>query len=214
MLKSRAVWLRESKFYKPPQESKDGTEVEEAFLVEEEAMRIEEELLGYAYLAGDLKKNAVPKTLKEAMESEDWKNWKEAMDVEMAQLNKMGTWELMKLPAGRTAIGCRWVLALKFDAAGNLQRYKARLVAQGYTQIPSINYTETYSPTICLDSQRTIFTLATIYSYDIQQMDIKTAYLYGELEEEIYMRQPEGYNDGTGRVCRLKKTLYGLKRSG
>ncbi|KAG8862667.1 hypothetical protein FRB97_005512, partial [Tulasnella sp. 331] len=78
-------------FYKPPQELKDGTEVEEAFLAEEEAMRIEEELLGYAYLAGDLKKNAVLKTLKEAMELEDWKNWKEAMDVEMAQLNKMGT---------------------------------------------------------------------------------------------------------------------------
>ncbi|KAG8865869.1 hypothetical protein FRB97_004333, partial [Tulasnella sp. 331] len=162
-------------------------------------MRIEEELLGYAYLAGDPKKNAVPKTLKEAMESEDWKNWKEAMDVEMAQLNKMGTWELMELPAGRTAIGCRWVLALKFDAAGNLQQYKARLVTQGYTQIPSVDYTETYSPTICLDSQRTIFTLATIYSYDIQQMDIKTAHLYGELEEEIYMRQLEGYNDGTER---------------
>ncbi|KAG8843559.1 hypothetical protein FRB96_003906 [Tulasnella sp. 330] len=117
-------------------------------------MRIEEELLGYAYLTKDLKKNAAPKTLKEAMESEDWKNWKEVMDVEMAQLDKMGTWELMELPAGWTAIGCRWHM---------------------------------------------IFALATIYCYNIQQMDIKTAYLYGELEEEIYMRQPEGYNDGTGR---------------
>ncbi|KAG8848883.1 hypothetical protein FRB96_001015 [Tulasnella sp. 330] len=91
VLISRDYKFDDSLFYKPPQELKDGTEVEEAFLAEEEAMRIEEELLGYAYLAGDLKKNAVLKTLKEAMELEDWKNWKEAMDVEMAQLNKMGT---------------------------------------------------------------------------------------------------------------------------
>ena len=124
------------------------------------------------------------------------------------------TWQLVDLPPGRKAIGNRWVFTKKFDEHSNLSRYKARLVAQGFSQIPGQDYSETFSPVMRLDSLRTLIALAAMLDLEISQMDIKGAYLNGTLEEEIYMKQPEGFSDGTGRVCRLVHTLYGLKQSG
>jgi transposase InsO family protein len=154
-----------------------------------------------------------PEGYRQAKESEDWEGWEKAMDEEMDQHKKMGTWELLDLPQGRTAIGCRWVYNRKIGADLELERLKARLVAQGFSQIPGIDFQFTYAETLRLDSQRAILALGTTHNYDIHQMDVKTAYLNSTLTEDIYMRQPEHYDDGTGRVCKLKRAIYGLKQA-
>ncbi|GBE86812.1 hypothetical protein SCP_1000540 [Sparassis crispa] len=126
----------------------------------------------------------------------------------------MGTWELQDLPKDRNAVGCKWVFQKKTNKEGQVVKYKARLVAQGYSQIPGMDFLETFAPVVHLESIRAILALAVVNNWEIGQMDVKGAYLNGDLQEEIYMRQPEGFNDGSGHVCRLHKTLYGLKQSG
>ncbi|KAG8983720.1 hypothetical protein FRB90_005811, partial [Tulasnella sp. 427] len=155
-----------------------------------------------------------PKTLGQALKLDDADEWQQAAQEEFDQLQKQGAWKLVDLPKGREAIGCRWVMTKKLNADGTVERYKARLVAQGFAQIPGIDFIHTYSPTLRLDSQRAVLALAAINGRILKQMDIKGAYLNGVLKEEIYMRQPEGFDDGSGRVCRLIKTLYGLKQAG
>lgn len=104
--------------------------------------------------------------------------------------------------------------AKKYDENGNVSHYKTRLVAQGYSQIPGVDFYETFAPVVRLESVRTALGIAAIKNLEISQMDVKGAYLNGELEEEIFMRQPQGYDDRSDRVCQLHKTLYGLKQSG
>lgn len=129
-------------------------------------------------------------------------------------MENKGTWELVDLPPGRKAIGNRWTFAKKFDANGILSRYKARLVGKGFSQIPGQDFDATYAPVMQLDSLRVLLSIAAVNDLECQQMDIKGAYLNGTLNEEVYMRQPEGFSDGSTRVCLLRKTLYGLKQSG
>lgn len=155
-----------------------------------------------------------PPSLAAALKTNEAEQWKKAAKEEIDQLYKMGTWELQELPEGRKAIGNRWVFTKKLDSTGKLERYKARLVAQGFSQIPGVDFTHTYAPTLRFDSQRTILAISAIQGRTLRQFDIKGAYLNGTLQEEIYMRQPEGFDDGSGRVCRLFKTLYGLRQSG
>ena len=157
-----------------------------------------------------------PKTYSEAMKSPDHELWRAAMEEELTSLYTMKVWELTDLPLGKKAIGCRWVFKVKRLADGSVERYKARLVAQGFTQIPGIDYEETYSPVVSLPAVRLILKLAVNNGWKIHQMDVKTAYLHGELKEEIYMVQPEGTTcpGSKDKVCRLLKSLYGLKQSG
>ena len=155
-----------------------------------------------------------PKTLKEAHDSPEWLEWEKAVKAEMDQLHQMGTWELVDLPKGRVPISNKWVLVRKYNKEGILEKYKARLVAKGYSQIPGMDYMDTFSPVVRLETIRAILALAVSQNWEIQQMDVKGAYLNGTLKEEVYMRQPEGFEDGTKRVCHLIKTLYGLKQSG
>ena len=155
-----------------------------------------------------------PKSLKEAQQRHDWPKWKEAINAELSQLKSMGTWEMTKLPHGRTAIGNRWVFARKYNKDGSVAKYKARLVAKGYSQIPGMDFTDTFSPVVRLETIRAIFALAVSEDWEIRQMDVKGAYLNGTLSEEIYMRQPQGFEDYTDLVCLLIKTLYGLKQAG
>ena len=126
----------------------------------------------------------------------------------------MGTWELVNPPKGRVPVGNKWVLTKKYDKQGNLQKFKARLVAKGYTQMPGMDYMDTYTPVVCLETIHTLLALAISKNWEIQQMDVKGAYLNRRIKEEIYMKQPDGYDDGTNRLCRLIKSLYGLKQAG
>ncbi|KFD60883.1 hypothetical protein M514_26944 [Trichuris suis] len=122
-------------------------------------------------------------------------------------------WTLVDLPAGKRVVDTRWVFCVKTKVDGTVAKYKARLVAKGYVQRPGIDYSETFSPVARFDTVRTILSVGAVEKLKFQQFDVKTAFLYGTLEEEVYVRQPEGFEDGTDRVCRLNRSLYGLKQS-
>lgn len=155
-----------------------------------------------------------PQTYQEAIADENAKKWNDAMKEEMDSLNKHETWTLTSLPPDRQAIGCKWVYKIKRRPDGRVERYKARLCAKGYSQKMGIDYKETFSPVIRYDSIRVLLALATIHDIEILQFDIKTVFLYGDLTEDIYMMQPEGFQNGEpDMVCKLRKSLYGLKQS-
>jgi hypothetical protein len=157
----------------------------------------------------------VPTTYHEAVSGPEAKEWEGAAADELASIMKHGTWELVKLPPGRKAVGCKWIFTIKRDAAGNIKRYKARLVAKGYSQVEGLDYTETFAPVAKFTSIRVLLALAAAHDWEVHHMDVKTAFLNGDLEEEVYMDQPEGFQE-VGKedlVCRLKKSLYGLKQA-
>jgi len=159
----------------------------------------------------------MPRTAWEALESAEGEQWGTAMDEELARLREMGMWELTEdMPEGCVPIGNRWVFTKKKDENGNTIRCKARLITQGFSQKPRTDYSNngTFAPIMRFESLRTAFGMAAIHRWDMRQMDIKTAYVNGYLEEEIYMVQPLGFDDGTGCVCRLRQSLYGLKQAG
>ena len=141
--------------------------------------------------------------------------WKAAMDKEMMALIRNNTWEILSLPKGKKAIGCWWVFTPKFRSDRVLDRLKARLVAKGYTQTEGIDYGETFAPVAKFNTVRVLVAVAAKCSWEILQFDVKNAFLHGELEEEVYMQLPPGYQltDKPNQVCRLKKALYGLKQS-
>jgi hypothetical protein len=131
------------------------------------------------------------------------------MDEEMATLDANATWELVALPKDKKAIGCKWVYKVKHNADGSVSRFKARLVAKGYAQTYGIDYQETYSPITKMITVRVIIAMAAAKGWSLHQMDVKNAFLHGDLQEEVYMEQPPGYVDqiNPNLVCRLKKTL-------
>jgi hypothetical protein len=128
---------------------------------------------------------------------------------------KNGTWEVVPLPPGRATVKCRWVVEIKPGYEGVPERYKARLVAKGFTQKYGVDYNETFAPVVKLPTLRTILALVAANDLEVLQLDVKTAFLYGHLDEEIYMRQPEGYvlEGRENEVCRLIKSIYGLKQA-
>ena len=121
----------------------------------------------------------------------------------------------MKLPEGKEAIGCKWVFKVKHNSEGEVERFKCRLVAKGYSQWYGVDFEETFAPVVRFSSIRTLLAFAVNNDMIVHQMDVVTAFLNGELQEEIYMQQPPGYEvaDGDKLVCRLKKSLYGLKQA-
>ncbi|KAL0346475.1 UNVERIFIED_CONTAM: Retrovirus-related Pol polyprotein from transposon TNT 1-94 [Sesamum calycinum] len=143
------------------------------------------------------------------------KQWKEAVKSEMDSIVSNGTWVLVDLPPGCTTIGCKWIFKKKLKPDGSIDKFKARLVAKGFKQKEGIDYFDTYSPVARLTTIRVLIALASVYNLSIHQMDVKTAFLYGELEEEIYMDQPEGFvaHGNERKVCKLVKSLYGLKQA-
>ena len=115
------------------------------------------------------------------------------MDREMESLNKNEVWNLVELPEGRKPVGCKWVFKKKHDTDGNVEQFKARLVAQGYNQKCGVDYNGTFSPVVRFESVRTMIALAVGHKLKLHQIDVTTAFLNGELKETMYMKQPEGY---------------------
>ncbi|GJP69825.1 hypothetical protein CLOP_g837 [Closterium sp. NIES-67] len=138
-----------------------------------------------------------PTNSKEAWEGPNGKEWKKASDEEMGSIIENNTFDLVNLPPGRKAISSKWLFKRKTDADGNIERYKSRLVAKGYQQQEKKDYNEVYAPVVKGTALRTLFAAAAIKGWVVKQMDIVTAFLNGFLEEETFMEQPEGYNDGT-----------------
>ena len=149
------------------------------------------------------------------MASHDAPFWREAIDDEMHSIMSNNTWSLSDLPPGCKSIGCRWIFRKKLKSDGTLDKYKARLVAKGFTQLKDIDYFDTFAPVTRMTSIRLLIALAAIHSLVIHQMDVKTAFLNGDLDEEVYMKQPEGFvvPGQEHKVCKLLKSLYGLKQA-
>jgi hypothetical protein len=149
-----------------------------------------------------------PATLAEA-EGDD--AWRQAMIDELTSIEENETWSFSDLPPGHKLIGLKWVYKLKRDADGNVLKHKARLVAKGYVQRPGIDFDEVFAPVARLDSVRLLLAVAAQYKWQVHHMDVKTAFLNGELGEEVYVSQPPGFVDGdnSSKVMRLHKALYG-----
>ena len=142
-------------------------------------------------------------------------HWKEVTDCEYDSLLSNDIWDLLPLPKRKNVVGSCWMFKLKHNSDGSVERYKTRLVAQGYSQSEGVDYQEVFSPVVRYNAIRSLSAVANIYDWEIHQMDVKTAFLQGDLEEEIYMRQPGGYidKDRSNHVCKLKKSIYELKQA-
>ena len=134
----------------------------------------------------------IPITVKDALNGEEADQWKKAIDEELNTLKKMGTWELADLPEGREPIGCKWVFVKKRDEKGKLIKYKARLIAQGFSQKPGVDFSNdgTFAPVMQFETLRTFLALMASMKWDIKQFDVKGTYLHGLLKESIFMDQP------------------------
>uniref|UniRef100_A0A2N9FV09 Integrase catalytic domain-containing protein n=1 Tax=Fagus sylvatica TaxID=28930 RepID=A0A2N9FV09_FAGSY len=152
----------------------------------------------------------VPKSYREALSHP---GWRKAMEEEMHALELNHTWDLIPKPAGTSIVGCRWVFTVKQNPDGTVDRLKARLVAKGFTQTYGLDYTETFSPVAKLNSIRIIISLAANLDWPLHQLDVKNAFLHGDLTETVYMTQPPGFESKGECVCHLKKSIYGLKQS-
>lgn len=153
-----------------------------------------------------------PITYEEAAKEEVWR---EAMKDELAAIEKNNTWKLVTLPEGKTTVGLKWIYKTKVNADGSIQRHKARLVAKGYSQLYGVDYNETYSPVARMETVRAFIALAAYRRWKVYQLDIKSAFLNGELKEDVYVDQPEGFSvtGNEDKVYKLHKALYGLKQA-
>jgi len=140
-------------------------------------------------------------------------HWATAIKEELEALQKNKTWALVELPKGKKIVGCKWIFSTKYKADGSIDRHKARLVVKGYTQTYSIDYQETFSPIAKLNTVRVLLSLAANLDWPLHQLDVKNAFLHGDLEEEVYMDIPPGcLSSSEARVvCKLQRALYGLK---
>lgn len=139
--------------------------------------------------------------------------WDQAMEEEYSSLMRNNTWDLVHLPKGRKMVQCKWIYRTKFAADDSVDKHKARLVVKGFSQVAGVDYTETFAPISKMNSIRLTLAIVAAHGWVVHQMDVKSAFLHGDLDEEIYMEQPQGFIQDTSLVCRLRKSLYGLKQA-
>ena len=141
--------------------------------------------------------------------------WRKAMEEELTALNDNQTWSLVPLPKGKHVVGSRWIYKTKFNSDGSVNRYKARLVAQGFTQEFGVDYKETFAPVAKMTTVRVLLSVSVNNGWFLSQMDVKNAFLHGDLEEEVFMKLPPGHplSATPNLVCKLHKSIYGLKQS-
>ncbi|XP_062073501.1 retrovirus-related Pol polyprotein from transposon RE2 isoform X1 [Humulus lupulus] len=159
-----------------------------------------------------VEQEVVPRDITEALSREEWKK---AVYEEIGALENNTTWTIVTKLEDKHVVGCKWVFIIKHRAYGTIDRYKARLVAKGFTQTYGVDYKETFAPVAKLNTVRVLLSFAANLNWPLQQLDIKNAFLNGHGEKEVYMKIPLGFEEryGKGRVCHLKKSLYGLKQS-
>lgn len=157
--------------------------------------------------------NDCPTTYSEAMNSPHAEQWRNAIASKYTSLMSNNTWLLVERPSGANIIKSKWVFRIKHLPDGRVDRYKARLVVKGCSQKPGVDFFDTYFLVSKLTSIRCLLSLAAVMDYEIVQCDVTTAFLYGDLDEDIFMEQPEGYNDQSGQVCTIQKSLYGPRQA-
>eukprot|EP00794_Sanderia_malayensis_P011707 gene11707-biopygen9383 len=202
------------------QEHQEEREIE---LSQRQSQRVRQPPERYGIITGDwwnyasiaVSNHDEPRNIAEALQGSDATLWREALDSEYKSLMKNDTWKLVELPEGKNLVGSKWLFKIKHNADGSISRYKSRLVAQGYTEEAGEDYDEIFAPVAKYNSIRSVLAIANKFDMDIHQMDVKTAFLNGYLTNDIYMKQPEGYEDEERPhlVCKLQKSLYGLKQS-
>ena len=164
-------------------------------------------------LIQDAPKHPVPSTLTEAMQTPWAPQWAEAAVDEWLSLVANDTWTLVDKEPHMKILPCRWVFAIKTNEHGELDRFKARLVAGGHRQREGVDYAETYAPVTRLSSLRILLSVAAHRKWEVHTLDIKTAFLHGDIDVDVYMNQPPGFIDGQNKVAKLTKCLYGLKQA-
>ncbi|CAM8972042.1 unnamed protein product [Rhodiola kirilowii] len=143
-------------------------------------------------------------------------HWIDAMNKEILALEANHTWILTELPSDKTLVDCKWIYKVKFNSDGSIERYKARLVARGFTQVEGLDYHETFAPVAKMTTVRCLLAIAAARHWPLHQLDVNNAFLHGSLDEEVYMKLPPGFykkEKAAGKVCRLMKSLYGLKQA-
>ena len=172
-------------------------------------------LLGESNLDDIIDEDGDPTSYDEALGDVDAQEWLEAMNREMDSMYSNSVWSLVDAPKGVRPIGCKWIYKRKRGSDEKVETFKARLVAKGYSQKEGVDYDETFSPVAMLKSIQILLAVAANLDYEIWQMDVKTAFLNGNLEEEIYMQQPRGFivKGQEEMVCKLQRSIYGLKQA-
>jgi hypothetical protein len=167
--------------------------------------------LGYAALMSDIIESE-PTCFKEAITRQEWKD---SMMEEYTSIMKNDVWEIVPRPKNKSIVSSKWIYRIKHATDGNIDKYKARFVAQGFSQKEGVDYDETFSLVARYTSIRAIMSIATHMGWRIHQMDVKTSFLNGKIEEEVYLEQPHSFevHNMANHVCRLKKALYGLKQA-
>jgi hypothetical protein len=154
-----------------------------------------------------------PKNLHQAKNDTSWPEWERSMLEEVNSLKQNKTWELVDPPRNRRVLSGKWVFKLKRGSHGEVIRHKSRWVVRGFTQEEGVDYDETFASVVKPMSYKALFAIGAALGLEIEQMDVKTAFLYGDIDHEIYVEQPHHMTDGTPRVCKLRKALYGLKQA-
>jgi hypothetical protein len=167
------------------------------------------------YVSEEIQMEGDPSSFEEAMRSAHSSKWLEAMEDEIRSMSTNRVWDLEEIPKWDKTVGCKWVYKIKCDSKGNIERFKAWLVAKGFTQREGIDYTEIFSPVSCKDFLRIIMVLVAHYDLELHKMDVKTTFLNGDLLENVYIVQPKGFvmKEKEHMGCHLRKFIYGLKQA-
>ena len=169
------------------------------------------------FVSGTTSNPKEPRSYREAVDPNNPNSpeWIAAINAELDSLQEHGTWEYVPRPKDKPIVSCKWVWHVKVKSNGSVERFKARLVARGFTQTHGVDYNETFAPVTRLDTLRLLTAMAVQRDWEFRHLNVKTAYLHGDLEEEVYMAVPQGLEDvPEDYVLKLKKALYGLKQAG